>query len=361
MKTGNRDGDALHSDEALMNALAALNTVLQFEQHADIGGLGNEGDNCGECIQNEREKPHGQLTPEFRAEALFRLFQGLGVASRNNGTPLGACWVPVEAIDQQTGEILESKNDYQQVRIGGRSYPAHVAVMILVNDRVPIRGRGPELDEVGMHLCNNPACRNPFHLKLGTCQQDSDFKVRCGRAPSGPTSGHSTKPEATPKEESHYRTRLKGKQRIEALELLKKYADHRGSVPKIADKMGVDRGVIDYMKRKRLHLAPDIRESDIELTFTAWTKGRKKVKYDHPKRCAVAKEIRERFHRAQPLERTGLLLQMPTEYDYSQRWIRKILNRDVYPEVAPEIPIPDNFGIGRRNRKKKTNLSTPNE
>jgi|GEM_PF-1746418 len=343
-----------------MKARPNQNSVVQTEQKSPMVAS-MECNQCGESVHNSIEQPPPLPTPEFRAEALFRLFQGIGIASKNNGTPLQSCWVPVEAIDQETGEILECKNDYQQVRIGGRTYPAHVAVLILVNNRYPIRGRGPQFDEVGMHLCNNPACRNPKHLRFGTHKEDSDYKVRCGRAPSGPDNGHSTKPAATRKEESHYRTRLKGKQRIEALELLKKYAERRGSVPKIADRMGVDRGVIDYMKRNGFHLAPDIRESDIELTITPWTKGRTKIKYDRAKRCEIAKEIRERFHRAQPLERTSLLLQMPTEYAYTPTWIRKILNRNVYTEVAPEIPIPDNFGIGRRIHKQKFDSTTPNE
>jgi len=69
-----------------------------------------EYDQSGESAQEALEQPPALLTPEFRAEALFRLFQGIGIASKNNGTPLQSCWVPVEAIDQATGEIIERKN-----------------------------------------------------------------------------------------------------------------------------------------------------------------------------------------------------------------------------------------------------------
>ena len=359
MKTGNRDGDALHSDEALMKALAALNTVLQFEQHADIGGLGNEGDNCRECIQNVGEKPHGQLTPEFRAEALFRLFQGLGVASRNNGTPLRACWVPVEAIDQKTGEILESKNDYQKVRICGRSYEAHVAVLILVNNRFPIRGRGPDLDEVGMHQCNNPACRNPLHLKLGSCQQDSNHKVSCGRAAAGPTNGHSTKPEATPRGNLMPHCKLREPMRSEAVSLLKKYCGQRGFARAIAKHCGTTEGIIYSLKRNEAHLEPGVPDTDIELDLKKWMRRENSI--EKQPILPVIREIRQRFHEAPIAERSGLLMQFEGEYARSGVWIRRVLAQSFYPDATPEIPIPENFGIGRRNRKKKINPATPND
>jgi len=302
------------------------------------------------------EAPPDQLTAEWRAEAIFRLFNGIGIADRNNGTPLKGCWVPLEAIDSETGEILAERNNYCQVRINGENYPAHVAVLMLVHNRPPIRNGGPEVNEVGMHMCNNPACRNPIHLKFGTSQDDSTYKVECGRAPSGPSNGHSTKPWATKKGDTHYNSRLKGEQRKLALQLLKKYVHHRGAVRAIAEYLKTTATTIYNLKRKGAHLDPSMEDTTVVLDISAWkpiAEKQQKSKSTYEERRRIAAEIRRRFHGAPLAERSGLLLQMETGYEYSSAWIRKILKRAVFEDVAPEIPIPTEWGIGRRQSFKR--------
>jgi hypothetical protein len=41
------------------------------------------------------------------------------------------------------------------------------------------------------HLCNNPPCCNPDHLKEGTLQDNMDDKVRADRQPKGEINGNS--------------------------------------------------------------------------------------------------------------------------------------------------------------------------
>ena len=33
------------------------------------------------------------------------------------------------------------------------------------------------------HLCNNPACCNPYHLVMGSPQQNTQYAIDCGRMP----------------------------------------------------------------------------------------------------------------------------------------------------------------------------------
>jgi hypothetical protein len=154
--------------------------------------------------------PSVELTEEWRQEAIIRLFKGIGSAHRCNGTSLRDCWVPVECIDPDSGEIFEEKNSYCQVRIQGEDYKAHTAVFMLVHNRHPLQTGDWEKNEVGMHLCNSPACRYPIHLKFGSRQEDSDHKVACGRASSGMNNGRHTKPERSSRGENHYAAKLKG-------------------------------------------------------------------------------------------------------------------------------------------------------
>lgn len=295
------------------------------------------------------------LTEAWRQEAVLRLFQGIDIASLNNGTSLRDCWVPDEALDASTGEILPSKNTYQQVRILGRSYPAHTAVLMLIHNRHAKRGYGNDVDEVGMHLCNNPACRNGLHLKFGTRKEDSEYKVRCGRAPSGESNGHKTKPERTHREDNHYNTRLKGEDRKEALRLIKKYCHVRGYAAAIAEYLGTTEHTIYNLKREGLHLDDAVEISAIELDIAAWTKKKDRPcqpKNDAPTRRLIAGQIRRRFLEATVHERSGLLLQFEQEFSYTGAWIRKILKRDIFPEVEPEIPVPTEWGVGRRSSFK---------
>ena len=92
-----------------------------------------------------------------------------------------------------------------------------------------------------------------------------------------------------------------------------------------------------------------------------WKHGRRPAKANYAQQKAMAREIRERFHAAAIYERVPLVTALATEFHCSERWIRMILNRDVIPDVAPESPIPDNFGLGTRHYKRKFNLPSSDE
>jgi len=86
------------------------------------------------------------------------------------------------------------------------------------------------------------------------------------------------------------------------------------------------------------------------LTIAKWK--RRKPALKGPDATPIITDIRQRFHAAPVSERSGLLLAFEREYKRSDVWVRDVLNRKCYQEIAPEIPVPDNFGIGRRIHKK---------
>lgn len=294
--------------------------------------------------------PHTPLTPEFRAEAMLRLHRDVVFAERDSGGigVEGQCLVPSHVVMPGTNQIDPAKNTYQKVMINGVSYQAHSAILALVLNR------HLEKDEVGMHLCNNPACRNPTHIKLGTMKDNMEYAVACKRIASGERNGHVTCPEKTPQGETHYNNRLKGERLETALSLLKKYDAIRGAVGAIAAYIGTTTGTLYNLTRNKRHLAPDVGDTDIELEIKKWVPRDEKppepVKPDLEK---VVREIRQRFHETPDYNRAIMLEVLAKVYDYTPTWIRKIVKRDVYRNIAQDIPVPENMGIGTRCHPKK--------
>ena len=283
----------------------------------------------------------------FRAEVMVRLFSDLRIGNYDNGGGLYRdCWVPTSAVDG-SGQIIPARNTYRKVTVRGRGYQAHDAVLILINDRFFRDG------EIGMHLCNNPACVNPIHLMLGNAPLNSAHAKECGRLATGERNGHSTCPGRTPRGDLHYRSQLKGAARQTALELLKKYCNEPGFADAIADYLNVSVHAIYYLKRIGAHLAPAVTVSDLELTLNPWVpKKEQRPKPSREELERIVREIRQTYHDTPEYARTGMVIKLADEYCYCVAWIRKILRRDAYAEIAPDIPRPDSYGIGTRRHEK---------
>ena len=64
----------------------------------------------------------------------------------------------------------KDKDGYGRVKIHGRDLFAHrIALEIKI-------GRKLNRDEVAMHLCDNPPCFNPNHLKVGNARENKQME-----------------------------------------------------------------------------------------------------------------------------------------------------------------------------------------
>ena len=290
-----------------------------------------------------------ELTNKWRAAAIFRAFSDVVVADYDNGGSVQKCWVPRHAADQTTGKIIANRNTYKKLRICGRSHQAHDVVLSLINNRLI----ETEIGEIGMHFCNNPACRNPLHLKPGNQVENMRYAVACGRTAKAARNGHITCPGRTPRGDTHPHSQLKGARRQTAVELLKKYQNQRGHPKAISDYLNVSRYTIYNLKRTKAHLGADVGITDIELKFQRWVRGAKRNRnMPRTELEKVIQIIRQRFHETPDHERTGMRMELAEGYGYSSAWILKILKRNVYDDIATDIPKPEFFGIGSRNHGK---------
>lgn len=107
-----------------------------------------------------------------------------------------------------TGDYLRGKMPYGRFVIGKKKYLAHRAAWWLHTGTMP-----PSATLV-MHICDNPRCVRPSHLKLGTHQDNRNDCVQKGRAncPKGDKNGSYTKPERRRRGESHGMAKLSEQQ-----------------------------------------------------------------------------------------------------------------------------------------------------
>jgi hypothetical protein len=61
-------------------------------------------------------------------------------------------------------DLAKDKDGYSSIKIAGRNIKAHRAILRMFSPH--------EKQEVARHICNNPGCVNPLHIKGGT-QQDN--------------------------------------------------------------------------------------------------------------------------------------------------------------------------------------------
>jgi len=145
----------------------------------------------------------------------------------------------------------------------------------------------------------------------------------------------------------------------EVVSLIKKYYQQRGFAKKVASHGNTTIHTVYRLIKEGAHLQPGVQDTDIVLEFVKW--ARRSPTSHKSVIIPIVIEMRQRFHDAPVAERSGLLSQFAVEYDRSSVWVRKVLNHTFYPDATPEIPVPDNFGIGRRIHKTKIKPSNSNE
>jgi hypothetical protein len=117
---------------------------------------------------------------------------------------------------------------YGQIGLGGNAkpIPAHRASYMLAHGRIPD----------GMHVlhsCDNPACVNPAHLRLGTHAENMRDKVERGRVP---------KSEFICRGEGNINAKLNA-------DLVRKARSGELSVDEVIEMTGVNRSTVNAAKR----------------------------------------------------------------------------------------------------------------
>jgi len=142
--------------------------------------------------------------------ALGKCYRHLGLEPKMRRTFLGGSWnAPVEdrmkaafVVDPVTGchnwTRAKTGSGYGAIVINQRTMCAHRIAFELAN--------GPIADDAFvLHNCDNPACVNPAHMRLGTHEDNMHDKVLRNRVPAG---------------ESHYHSSITKDQALEIIRLL---------------------------------------------------------------------------------------------------------------------------------------------
>lgn len=88
-------------------------------------------------------------------------------------------------------------------------------------------------DKVVMHLCDNPSCVNPDHLKAGTVTENNRDRMRKGRSAVGEKNGKATITD-------------------DQVEIIRSRCKKWGDIKKLAEEFSVDRSTIsDIVNYKR--------------------------------------------------------------------------------------------------------------
>lgn len=72
----------------------------------------------------------------------------------------------------------KTQDGYAQYKVKGVAFLGHRLAAELAFGQIP-------LGQVVRHKCDNPGCVNPFHLELGTHQDNMDDRNKRGRQASG--------------------------------------------------------------------------------------------------------------------------------------------------------------------------------
>jgi len=146
-------------------------------------------------------------------------------------------WKYIEKCDDGCWRWRGSKinTGYGLIYINGKTVYTHRFSYGLHH---PITTPMSENDLLILHNCNNPACCNPAHLRLGTQQENMDDRTKQRRETRG---------------EEHYNAKLTEKQ---VLEIRARYAAGGTSHQELADQYGVSETTIYYVNNRKswLHI-----------------------------------------------------------------------------------------------------------
>lgn len=153
--------------------------------------------------------------PRFVANTAAQI---IGFADQSGGPT--ACWPWMKA---------RAKYGYGVATWRSRKWAAHRLIWALTNGDIPD-------GKVVMHMCNNPPCCNPAHLRVATQAENIAHRDACGRTATGERSGAALHPEGRARGERHWTARRPDLIRRGAAHWSRVYPDKAPkSFPEVAD------------------------------------------------------------------------------------------------------------------------------
>lgn len=162
-----------------------------------------------------------------------RFWDGVDKSAGDSG-----CWPWIRCRNPGGYGVLNTQDDTGK-NVG---FLAHRVAYVLNG------GVFPENKPLVLHSCHNPSCINPAHLRAGDDKDNSEDKVKAGRAAAGDRHKSRTRPETVSRGVAHRMAKMSDEsvQKIRDM-----YASGGWSYPKLGAEFGIDRATaFRIVKRK---------------------------------------------------------------------------------------------------------------
>lgn len=151
---------------------------------------------CKDCTNLYQEATRRKKGAKARPNFLERIWNNLQYCEHGDDCPY-CCWPWRRRCTEGGYGVITIKINHGQIGV-----PVTHVIYELWHARPVPTGK------IIAHHCDNPPCGNPVHIWPATYKENMEDAVRKGRMPTGLRNGKYTKPEATPRGDTHGKTKL---------------------------------------------------------------------------------------------------------------------------------------------------------
>jgi HNH endonuclease len=216
-----------------------------------------------------------------------------------------------------------------------RKRATHIAIFLSTGKEVPI-GKN------ALHACDNPACVEHSHLRIGTTNENIQDRVDRNRTATGDRHGTHTRPETIRRGANHGMAKFKEQDAVQIRRTFAAYPGKRGVTAALSKYFDSSRYAIDCIVKNEtwVHILgsdhPEVQPlplEELQKHFKKWPAG------DAHKLTKISDlQVREiRFLAKQHLGHKGVFPALSKRYNVSQSLVRRIYLRKNRKSVS------DNF------------------